>query len=102
MTLSDLMKLAEAATSGPWQAYRQDEDSGAIYFAIHSHQQYEFITNVNDGRARANAKFIAAAHPGVVTALVKVAMAAEALRPVIPPGFVDLDYALSELNEVMK
>lgn len=65
----DLIALAAKATPGEWEAYRQDEDSGAIYFALHSHQEYEFITNFNDGRARANSHYVAAANPEAITAL---------------------------------
>lgn len=44
-------------TPGPWAAERQDDDSGEIYWAIHSRHGYEFITNVHDSNA--NARLVA-------------------------------------------
>lgn len=50
--------VSEAGAYAPevpetWSCERQDDDSGEIYWAIHSRYGYEFITNVHDNEKRA-------------------------------------------------
>jgi hypothetical protein len=70
MTLPDLIAAAQAATPGPWhvRTYRR----GVSWWVCDSEDRYLFrVQRV----VEPNADFVAAAHPAVVIALCRLAMA---------------------------
>lgn len=72
---TELRKLAEAATPGPWECERHDMDDGSISFEVwnQSNKHYGRISTFNDEydnkNSRCNAAFIAVANPETVLAL---------------------------------
>jgi len=105
--INELEKLAKAATPGPWVGDTQGWDGHAqriIYVADGSYKTLAKITGKWDGFEKdqdANTKFIAAANPEVVLALIKVVRLAkevEELHHEETDPDMDLNEALTELE----
>jgi hypothetical protein len=110
--MTDLRRLAEAATKGPWQT---SERSGGGAYVRHGART---VADVRYSHGRDDAAFMAAANPQTVIALLNVRDAAEeaddAIIELVNTGWSSLSEqralaardrlrtVLSQLNEVMK
>ncbi len=106
--LARLRELCEAATSGPFDVERRDDDCGYMNYIVHGGKgDYAWCRDELDPKAKQNAAFIAAANPAVVLALLGALGEAEnmrryfASRNVYIPAIDRFDATLAALDSLL-
>lgn len=91
MNLDELLKIAQAATPGPWTVEKYGQESLVIHYDRDNRVCFMATPGkLSDWKTiKLNAQHIATFNPRVAEALVNVAMAAEAMHTMLGSAFAE-------------
>lgn len=107
--IEEVEALARAATPGPFDIERRDDDCGYMNYIVHGAKgDFAWCRDELDSRAKQNAAFVAAANPQFVLKLIAALKGANKMRsfspehPLMDAAFAvycsDFDAAIAELE----